>query len=376
MPPRRITQKEIAQKAGLTQAAVSLALSGHPGIPQATRERVLEAAQSLGYRPDPYLSGLAAYRKSVRPAKFQATLAWLCNDTDGSHLANSPIFRRYFEGAAARAGELGYRLEPYHLLAPGMTPERLAGILSSRNTPGILISPQPRPNLCLEFPFERFSAVTFGYTLAEPRLHMTTLHQHRTVEKAFRRLLTLGYRRPGLAIPDDSDQRANRIWSAAFWSEQRMLPASGRVPLLLAKHYNKEALLKWVARHRPDVVLTICAETYRWLREGGISVPGEMGLALLSIPDEDHFYSGIWENPHTIGSRAVDFLVSLIHRGERGIPTVPICQLVDGTWLEGKTVRSPKDGMQGGKPPCRGAGAEPRKPKTKARRGLNRPGVA
>ncbi|MFC6714948.1 LacI family DNA-binding transcriptional regulator [Branchiibius cervicis] len=44
--------KDIASQLGVSDATVSLALSGNPRISAATRERVLAAAKQLGYRPN------------------------------------------------------------------------------------------------------------------------------------------------------------------------------------------------------------------------------------------------------------------------------------------------------------------------------------
>ena len=35
------------------------------------------AARTLGYRPDPMLSSLAAYRQAKKPAEIHATVAWI-----------------------------------------------------------------------------------------------------------------------------------------------------------------------------------------------------------------------------------------------------------------------------------------------------------
>ena len=51
-PKPRPTVKLIAAKAGLSGAAVSLALRDHPSIPPATRARIKRLADQLGYRVD------------------------------------------------------------------------------------------------------------------------------------------------------------------------------------------------------------------------------------------------------------------------------------------------------------------------------------
>ena len=44
-----ITAKDIAEKLGISTASVSVALNGKPGVSQATREKILAVAASMGY---------------------------------------------------------------------------------------------------------------------------------------------------------------------------------------------------------------------------------------------------------------------------------------------------------------------------------------
>lgn len=53
MPPRRITIDDIARKSGASPTTVSLVLRDKPGIGEETRDRVLSAAQTLGYQRRP-----------------------------------------------------------------------------------------------------------------------------------------------------------------------------------------------------------------------------------------------------------------------------------------------------------------------------------
>lgn len=46
---RRPTQSDVAQAAGVSRGAVSLALSGSPGVGEETRERIRAVAAELGY---------------------------------------------------------------------------------------------------------------------------------------------------------------------------------------------------------------------------------------------------------------------------------------------------------------------------------------
>ncbi len=342
MSSPRVTQKDIARHLGLTQAAVSLALSNHSGVSQKTKDRVLQAAEELGYVVDPYLSGLSAYRKSVQPAHFQGLLAWLSNYPEHESWRNTPAFQRYFDGAVRRAGELGYELKEYRLHTDGMTSARMAQILVAQNVRGLLVPPQPQPaaHQKMDFCFDRFSAVTIGHTLIQPQLNLVVSNQYRSMKVIFHNLLAMGYRRPGLALAEFNNERTDNNWSAAFWSEQRQLPECSRVPLFLPERLEQETFIEWFRQHRPDVVVALWPGLKGWLEAAGERIPESVGLALLSVTDQNDELSGTCENPELIGAKTVEFLIDMIHRGEAGVPDVPACLLVDGTWVPGKTVRS------------------------------------
>src|ERR671932_2587107 len=62
---RRPRLQDVAAEAGVSPASASLVLRGAPGPSGATRERVLDAAARLGYRPDRAASLLARRRSRL-----------------------------------------------------------------------------------------------------------------------------------------------------------------------------------------------------------------------------------------------------------------------------------------------------------------------
>ncbi|MEU6841587.1 LacI family DNA-binding transcriptional regulator [Streptomyces sp. NPDC046716] len=52
MNDRRVTIKDIAARAGVSRAAVSLAFGDKPGVSDATRARILETARTMGWNPN------------------------------------------------------------------------------------------------------------------------------------------------------------------------------------------------------------------------------------------------------------------------------------------------------------------------------------
>ena len=72
MSLKRVTLRDLAKKLGVSHTTVSLALREHHSITPARRQEVKRLAEKLGYRPDPFLSALSAYRLQNRPASFHS----------------------------------------------------------------------------------------------------------------------------------------------------------------------------------------------------------------------------------------------------------------------------------------------------------------
>lgn len=52
MTEQRLTIRDVAARAGVSRAAVSLAFNNKPGVSEATRTRILEVARSMGWEPN------------------------------------------------------------------------------------------------------------------------------------------------------------------------------------------------------------------------------------------------------------------------------------------------------------------------------------
>jgi DNA-binding LacI/PurR family transcriptional regulator len=132
-PARRVRLEDVASAVGVSTASVSLVLRGVPGPSAATRDRVLEAATRLGYRPDRAASLLAARRSrligvmlDVR-SSFHAELVTDLHETVEQHgydLVLSTITRHRGEQRAMET-LLDSRCEALVLLGAEAPAERL-----------------------------------------------------------------------------------------------------------------------------------------------------------------------------------------------------------------------------------------------------------
>ena len=347
MATHRATQRDIAIKAGVGRSTVSLALKGHPKISAATRARIEQAARDLNYEPDPMLSALATYRTRIRTQTFHGTLAWLVNSQPGYDWENGPYYSAYFSGAAERARTYGYRLEKFLLNVDGVGAARMAGILHARNITGILLCPQPQAGTELDFAWDQFSAVTFGYTLVRPLLATVASAHFLNTRHAVHELARRGYRRIGLVIDRTTDQRCGSNVFAGYLVEQQLdrqlvtvpgfldyEPGAARLP-----DYGKK-LAAYVKEHRLDAIVTSDYGILATLKKEGVSVPRQLGVAGISLPSQDTPLAGIVEDSARVGTVAMDLLVGMVQRGERGVPITPIRTHLEGTWHEGRTVRA------------------------------------
>jgi LacI family transcriptional regulator len=334
----RLTLRDIRLKTGFHYSTVSLALRDHPRISDSTKQIIREAAKGLGYQPDAMLSSLCAYRLTKRPPKEQTVIAWITNHRTQTGWGMSACTRDYFDGASQRAAERGYRLEPFWLSEPGMTAQRMSRILWTRGIQGVLLPPQEHLTR-IDLDWGNLSAVTFGYTLVHPRLHLVSNHEYRTMGTLFAELEKRSYRRAGLVNLREHDKRVDNNWLAAYLVEQTRLPQEHQLPPLVLEQWNTKTFLSWVERHRPDAIVTRLPEVIRSLRRAGYRVPHDVGVAYHSLDEKSLCLSGMKKNSFQIGEMAVDLLIDMLHRNERGIPVRPYLLMVEGSWVEGNTLR-------------------------------------
>lgn len=341
MNKRRPTQRDVAAAAGVHRATVSLVFRNHPSIPETTKERVKQAAKRIGYHPDPMLAALASYRNQTRPKTFQGVLAWVVNNEPGYDWKSHHAYCQYYDGAQARATELGYNLETFDFQQKEMSKERLASIFRSRNIRGILLCPQPHARMEVNFSWENFSSVTFGHSLAKPQLHMVTSSQARAMVTTMRQIRKAGFQRIGFAFNQDHDERSDHNYLSGYLSEQHIHGVDPLVFSLPSMEHEPRAFARWARKHRLQAIVCGHGVALDTLKKIGMKVPEDIGVAVPSLAQERYNgvrLSGMQEDSLRIGAVAINLVASMIQQGEVGVPTSPQQILVDGTWREGETL--------------------------------------
>ncbi|MDR1010634.1 MAG: LacI family DNA-binding transcriptional regulator, partial [Opitutaceae bacterium] len=156
------TLQQIATICGVSKATVSLALRGHPRISEATREKIRQAAGRMNYRMNPLVSAHAAYVRTARRPKSVTVLGYLTNWQKNALPASKHVNALSFASAGKRAAELGYRLDQFQILAPGMTDRRLSRILATRGILGVIVADLARATSQLDLDWKDLACVTMG----------------------------------------------------------------------------------------------------------------------------------------------------------------------------------------------------------------------
>jgi len=341
---RRVTQRDLARLAGVSHTSVSLALRGHESISEATRNRILRLAERHHYRPDPALAALNAYRIGRSAPRFHGTLGWLTCFPTPEGWRGMIQAEGYFKGAVEKAERLGYGLEEVWAAEPGLTARRLTQILLARGIQGLIVAPLPQAHGEIPLEWTHFSAAVLGYSLARPHLHVVMNHQFRNMKQLVQHLGSIGYRRIGFAMPAMNDERVDHNYLSGYWIAQQTQPkGAARLKPLLEDRFDHATFTRWFRRQKPDCVIVAARSAHtviEWLKADGYRVPDDVGVAVASTPFGDKHISGIDENVRMVGAMAVDTVVGMIHRNEAGIPANPWRILAEGTWFQGRTVRT------------------------------------
>lgn len=340
-PGPRVTLRDVARAVGVSHMAVSLALRDDPRVSAARRREIRAKAEQLGYRPDPMLSSLAAYRNTRRASTVRATVAWLNQWPDPRGLRQLREFDAYWRGAAVTAEQLGYRLEEF-VAGADLSPERLQRILEARGVRGILIPPHPLGLRLPDFGWHAYSVVRFGYSMREPRAHVVANDQTSSGRLAVEHVRARGYRRIGFVTSLRFDDNTSGHFRAGFLAGQDRMPQPRRAlaPFYLGEPVGADdarRLRSWLKAAAPDAVISTHPALRRLLAEIGVRVPDDLAVATTSVFD-GNFDAGIDQNCDEIGSVAMRTLAGLVHQSERGIPRLYRRVLVEGRWVEGASL--------------------------------------
>lgn len=342
--PGGATLKDIAQAAGVSVMTVSRVLRAAPRVAAETRARVMAEAQRLHYQPDPHLARLMHAVRSRKSKPLRAVIAVIREHLPQDGLLGPGYQYVPVEAIRRRAQGHGYAVEEFFLGRDGLTPRRLQRILHARGIEGVIVSPQSQQLPCARLDYSPFAAVTFGYAMSKPALHMCAGNMTLGIQTAAEQLTARGYRRIGVAVTGWIVHRSQFGYSGGLLHFQQSLPESDRVPLLLLPQNDLsrgfEPFARWFNTHQPDVVISFDSHAPGWLRRLGLRAPEDVGFVAHDWTPSMSGLAGIDQRRDHLAAAAVDLVVTQLSQHERGVPEVPRQIMIPPRWVDGPSLRN------------------------------------
>lgn len=289
----RPRQAEVARLAGVSQATVSLVLAGKKqgiAISDETRQKVLDAAASLGYVPDPAARRLAAARNGLLGVfSFTATFP-----TDVQH-----SYYPFLVGVEQEAAAQGYDLVLFTGSSTGGAGATGPHALNrARLADGCLFLGRHAPvDELRRLVDDGFPVVHLGRRDEPEGLAWVGADYIKASSEVVRHLAELGHRRI-ILVREDDDAPASTDREHGFLKglEEAGLP-SGPAAVFRsadpARELRPEHLRQWAAEGLTAFVAEETDSGAAWralsaaAREAGLNCPGDISLALLGSPPPD-----------------------------------------------------------------------------------------
>lgn len=343
MATAQVTVREVAERAKVSISTVSRVLTGNAPVSRELRERVIEAVEELGYRPNALARGLRMRRTAV--------IGLLIPDI------SNPFF-----GQLARAVENAANARSYAILLCNSQNSRerelqYLDILRGQQVDGVLVVSSGTVGDQLEEFFQLTGSAVLALDRRIPKFigPWIGVDPYPGVREAVQHLIELGHRRIGVVRGvkgnASSDERYNAIMNALTenslnknlwtWSGEYTLETGIAAGLSLAK-------LDPVKR--PTAVITTSEFSAYGLIEGvsrqGILVPEDLSV----VGYDNTAFAEVFRPSLTviaqpiekIGSRAIDTILRMIvDNGEVQLP--PVAPLAGTPWTQGQPAEKTKN---------------------------------
>ncbi|MDY0091517.1 MAG: LacI family DNA-binding transcriptional regulator [Candidatus Vecturithrix sp.] len=187
--------KDVARKAGVSPTTVSLVFNqgSQSRISQATRERILEAAQELGYQPGKTAQRMAKNITQPLPQQIPPTIALVITDI------TNPFFTELAAVIEDVASRYGYNIILCNTKKKSDKELEYLEVLWRRRVDGLIIAPaEDNSESVLEFLKRDIPVVFVDRYLENVRAHAVLLDNVKGTYMAVEYLIQLGHRRIGI----------------------------------------------------------------------------------------------------------------------------------------------------------------------------------
>ncbi len=341
----RVTIKQVAEAANVHYSTVSMALRGRGRIPDATRDRIRQVADRIGYQQDPVMLALAAQRRRCsglhrEPRVVFVTNRWTADDLDPA----APV-RQFADGVRRQAELMGCACDLLFIDDDKPGPAEIECQLDPARTDGIIIGAFDPQLRCLELDWSHYAVVKIDSAFMLPGAILVASDRMQIARMAFHRAHRLGYRRIGMSVGLVEEETTQGLYSAGCYVAQEELgipvaPILYHGERTAALPQTTRRMTDWIQEHRLQVVLSSSGSINDLLRAGGVEVPRDIACVCLCLNAPDSELAGVVQHHFVVGQKAAEALVLLIMRRKQGLTTPTTAVHVAGTWQDGVSAPS------------------------------------
>ncbi len=325
-PAQRIGLREIARALDVSLMTVSLALRNSPKISEATRVRVQQMAEKLGYRPDPEISRLMTRLHTSAQSSDRTPMAIVDLSSDRLPPGTENYCEHVRRGAVKRAESLGYIASCFHVLDYDGDIKRMLRVIRYRGIRGILLLPPLAP---IELPsgldWSAFSVISATYAISGTEFHRVVPHQFIDMCRLIGILEERGYKRIGAVLGRGFEKRIHYHFTAAL-ALHRYDSLIFRV--VESAPFEKKEFSAWLTEHRPDALIAsnLVDVIAALPKTRGYTPPRVVSFRATSNPHITYWD----ERPQEIGAVAAVLLAGMVQHNEYGVPASPRTTMIHG----------------------------------------------
>jgi len=337
-----VSMKEIAQEAGVSVSAVSLALRNSPKVSEKRRQEIERIAERMGYVKDGRISELMEHMRSKRSKRQMSKLAVVIPDLREQDLKEYQRFEKLLSGIEAQCLASGYGTDYFYLKDMRVSPKRLKSILVSRGIRVVLLLPYTNGVGTIDLDLNGLCTASSGYSIIDPNVNRSCPNYLQMMDELLEQALALGYRRIGFIMAYKSGGTGHKLFASSYLYYSSQLNEEERIPILARRDISEMNIQKWMEAHQPEAVISSGA-IYQTLQKIGYTAPTEIGFASLDLSYEPTDASGVDHRHDLVGKEATRLALSELNLNHTGVPENPMVVTVDSHYRPGFSMQKVGD---------------------------------
>ncbi|MCH2387759.1 MAG: LacI family transcriptional regulator [Opitutales bacterium] len=333
-PNYTVSMKEIAQEAGVSVSAVSLALRNSPKVSEKRRLEIERIAERMGYVKDGRISELMEHMRSKRSNRQMSKLAVIIPDLEKHLLKRYHRFEKLVSGIEMQCLASGYGTDYFYLKDMQVSSKRLKNILVSRGIRVVILLPYLNGVGTIDLDLNGLCASSSGYSIIEPNVNRACPNYLQMMDGLLEQALALGYRRIGFIMAYKSGGAGHKLFASSYFYYSSQLNENERIPILARRDISEPNIRQWMESYQPEAVISSGA-IYQTLQKIGYSAPSDIGFASLDLSYEPTDASGVDHRHDLVGQEATRLALSELSLNHTGEPQNPMVITVDSHYRPG-----------------------------------------